>query len=383
MPVIAVAVAIAVDVSAGAAIAAGTITALGAIAAVGATIGAIGAVTGNKALSIAGTVLGVVGAVGSLASASGLLGDAGSAPLFGPATAAGTADEAAAGTIDAMSGGGSLATSDITDSGLNAVDPTTGETITQATGGADAAPTAAAADGTTTQASAATNAADPGAVPAGTEMAPQDAAAVQSSTQAAAAGGTNATAMNVVGETPISPPSGASANPVPALPPGALTANAPGQAGLPTPNVTETPAPGSGAPGSGLSATANPELNTSAAATENTGPSGFASVLSGIQDFTKSNPLVSYGILQAGGSLLSGLTSTLTPAQVSALNAQAAANNAAAGLTQQQTANLAMPKAVASSSPVTGTPQALVPPSTPPGFINQAPKQPLVTGAPA
>lgn len=373
MPVIAVAVAIAVDVSAGAAIAAGTITALGAIAAVGATIGAIGAVTGNKALSIAGTVLGVVGAVGSLASASGLLGDAGSAPLFGPATAAGTADEAAAGTIDAMSGGGSLATSDITDSGLNAVDPTTGETITQATGGADAAPTAAAADGTTTQASAATNAADPGAVPAGTEMASQDAAAVQSSTQAAAAGGTNATA-SVVGETPISPWSGASANPTPAL----TTAQI--QAGVNAP-----PPVSSGAtPASDVATDANDTFGSPPTNADNAwNQSSFGKVLAGIQDFTKNNQLLSLGILQAGGSLLSGLTNTVTPAQVTALNAQAAANNAAAALTQQQTANLAMPKAVASSSPVTGTPQALVPPSTAPGFINQAPKQPLVTGAPA
>ena len=92
-------------------------------------------------------------------------------------------------------------------------------------------------------------------------------------------------------------------------------------------------------------------------------------------DFVGKHPTLAFGALQAGGSLLSGMTSTLTPAQVSALQAQAAANNAAAALTQQQAANLAMPKAVASSAPVTGTPP-LVPGQQ--GLINRA-SQP-VTG---
>jgi hypothetical protein len=101
----------------------------------------------------------------------------------------------------------------------------------------------------------------------------------------------------------------------------------------------------------------------------------------GILSFSKNSPLATYGILQAGGSLLSGLTSTLTPAQVSALNAQAAANNAATALTTQQTANLAGPKSVAQSAPVTGTPATLVPGASQQaassGFINQP-----ITGKP-
>jgi hypothetical protein len=119
-----------------------------------------------------------------------------------------------------------------------------------------------------------------------------------------------------------------------------------------------------------------------AAATDNT------SLVGSLLDFAKKNPVVALGALQAGGSLLSGLTSTLTPAQVTALNAQGAANNAAAALTQQQTANLNMPKSVASSAPVTGAPQTLVPgasssaPAAGQGLINQA-KAPAVTGAPA
>jgi hypothetical protein len=106
------------------------------------------------------------------------------------------------------------------------------------------------------------------------------------------------------------------------------------------------------------------------------------SVLGNILTFANKNQLVAFGALQAGGSLLSGLTSTLTPAQVTALNAQGAANDAAAALQKQQTANLA---------PVTGTPATLVPQTQPqptqsaatPGLINQAPQQPSVTGVPA
>jgi hypothetical protein len=92
-------------------------------------------------------------------------------------------------------------------------------------------------------------------------------------------------------------------------------------------------------------------------------------------NFVEKHPTLAFGALQAGGSLLSGATSTLTPAQVSALQAQAAANNAAASLTKQQVANITAPKAVASSAPVTGTP-ALVPGQQ--GLINSA-SQP-VTG---
>ena len=95
-------------------------------------------------------------------------------------------------------------------------------------------------------------------------------------------------------------------------------------------------------------------------------------VLGSIINFTKNNQLLTYGVLQAGGSLLSGLTSTLTPAQVSQLNAQAAANQAAANLTAQQTANLAQPRPVATLAPVTGTPNNIITPPTA-GLINGAP----------
>lgn len=96
-----------VAVDAVAAVGLTVVTALEVTAAVGATPAAVGAVTKDKALTLAGTVIGAVGAIVGLAAGAGLLGDAAAsdAPLFGPAPAAGTADEASAGTVDAMSGG--------------------------------------------------------------------------------------------------------------------------------------------------------------------------------------------------------------------------------------------------------------------------------------
>jgi hypothetical protein len=396
MPIIAVGIAVAADVGAATAVigtvggiaAISTVTALEVVAAVGATVSAIGAVTGNKTLQTVGMVVGAVGGIGALAAGAGLLGSdaASSAPLFGAAPTASTADAASAGTIDFVGGTDSSGLpSDLSGVDASGLPPGVGDA-------SEASVTANAADPA---------ASIPGAVPAGTDMSAQDAAALQTSTSDAAASGTS-TADTAIGETPIVPPSGAtaSANPIPSLPPGALGtggAAAPGVGGdgivptdAPVPDMTGlpdganiAPVPAAMAPdASGLPATA---------AASTSGSSG--GIFSSILGFTKSNPLLSYGLLQAGGSLLSGLTSTLTPAQVSALNAQASANNAAAALTAQQTANLAMPKSVASSAPVTGTPQTLVPgaapaaPTTGQGLINQAPAQaPVpsqVTGAPA
>ena len=134
--------------------------------------------------------------------------------------------------------------------------------------------------------------------------------------------------------------------------------------------------PVSGAVASGLTAAPAGATNGLIGASDSSG------ALGGILDFVKQNPLLSYGVLTAGGQLISGMTSTLTPAQVTALNAQATANQAAANMTAFQQANLAGPKPVASNSPVTGTPQPLLTPT--PGTINTAPTAPPVnvTGAP-
>jgi len=383
MPIIAVAIAVAVDAVAVSAAVAGTITALGVIAAVGATISAVGAVTKDKALTIAGGVIGAVGAVGSLASSAGLLGADASAPLFGATPTASTADAASQGSLDAMSGANAGAdtaasTADVIPTPpeppgeVGAVDPATGNVITSPVSGADAAPTAAAS----TQASAATNAAPS----LGTELPAPDQTALANQQALSQTGGTTSTA--VVGDQP-SPPTGAAAvNPVPNLPPGALAPGGVAAPGVGGSGVLPSSNPGSLGWSPGAASGADSAANSGIGAT-------LSSALSDIQDFTKNNQLLSYGMMQAAGSLLAGATSTLTPAQVTELKAQAAANNAAAALTQQQTANLAMPKAVASSAPVTGAPQTLVPgasssaPTPTPGFINQAPVAANVTGKPA
>lgn len=53
------------------------------------------------------------------------------------------------------------------------------------------------------------------------------------------------------------------------------------------------------------------------------------------------------GAIQAGGAFIGGATSSLTPAQVKALEAQAEANHAAANLSQRQLANMGQPIPVA------------------------------------
>ena len=188
-----------------------------------------------------------------------------------------------------------------------------------------------------------------------------------------------ATGTGTINATPAASP----ASPSVPTPTGPATTAAPSD--LPTPPTT----PGNvGAvdPATGQVITQGMAINPTTGQLEDVNSGSGSGILSSILGFAKNNSLVTYGALQAGGSLLSGLTSTLTPAQVAALNAQANANNAAAALTQQQTANLAMPKSVASSAPVTGKPQTLAPlPPTPPagGLINNPPaQQAQVTGGP-
>ncbi|MGD0109687.1 MAG: hypothetical protein ABSC06_37530 [Rhodopila sp.] len=399
MPIIAVGIAIAVDAVAVSAAVAGTITALGVVAAVGATVAAVGTVTRDKALTIAGTVLGAVGAIGSLAAGAGVLGDSASAPLFGATPAASTADAASAGTIDSIAGGadvtpvdsGLIATPPEPPGDVGTVDPTTGNVITAPTSGAAAAPTAAAAGDTTTQASTAANAANPAtaAVPTGSELAPQDAAAVQANTQAAAASGTSNAGLVTTTTDPTTPnvttTSGLGTSvPATASTPGAVAnPELGGATGFSPGGASQAIPQGTGFLGNLASNTLTGNDASSALGIANSDSSG---AFDGLLAFANKNTAVTLGALAAGGSLISGLTSTLTPAQVTALNAQAAANDAAAALTKQQTANLAMPKAVASSTPVTGAPATLVPQAAvstiAPGIINK-PTATQVTGVPA
>jgi hypothetical protein len=98
------------------------------------------------------------------------------------------------------------------------------------------------------------------------------------------------------------------------------------------------------------------------------------SAASDLLGWAAKNPMLSYGILQAGGSFISGLSNPMTQPQIDALNAQANQNNAAAELLKRQTANQSqpIPKATVTGAPVTAG-----------GLINNTPVgTPLITGAP-
>jgi hypothetical protein len=331
-------------------------TALEVVTAVGATLGAIGVVTGDKNLAMVGGVIGAIGGIGALASSAGVI--AGDAPLFGASTA---------------SNAGSI-TASAADNAAGAV----GDTVTGANSLASGAPgsiTQGAGMSVADAASSGKSAVD--AIASGTTVADQASAGIVGSitnpTPEAAAdpfsAGANAQ-WNLVSKSDATNP--AAANSVGAGNTAAgtldtgLINNAPASTGAGP--AAATPPPGASATGFIDSGNFTDVTKDEAKDT---------SIFGSILDFAKKNPAVAMGVIQAGGSFISGMTSTLTPAQANAANAQAAANNAAAALTVQQTANLAMPKAVASSTPVTGTPAPLVPQ----GLINQPPKI-NVTGAP-
>jgi hypothetical protein len=362
-------------VAVGVATAISVTTVLETVAVVGAVMSVVGTITKNKTLSTVGMVLGAVGGIGALASSA----------IGGAAVLSDTAASGASDTL-AVSDAGSAAASGGVESGTWDV---------AASAGGDAASSAAAPDvvgslsnglGSVTGTSADPGAAlagTPGAAPAGTEMAAQDTANLNDQLSLASTSTTpttnvaDAVAPGTTGAGSASPPvlpgqSGPgtgdllNADTTPGTP---LPPQAPANLGATDPTTGQVITKGLDASGNEISL---PDSS-----------SGVSGMLDKLVAYAGKNPVVAFGALQAGGSLLSGLTSTLTPAQVTALNAQAAANNAAAALTSQQTTNLAMPKAVASSAPVTGAPATLVPPTATPGFINQAPKQAPITGAPA
>jgi hypothetical protein len=327
------------------------------IAAVGAVVSVVGTVTHDKALSYVGLGLGLVGGVGALASSAGVLGSG--SGLFGPSAAASTADTTTtAASSDVV---GSFTNAATANAGADGVLPgdvsaTTGASLD----GGSLAGEPAAASGAS---AALTPPPGDGNIFVGTSA--------NDATSAPAAGA--ATADVPTGEvapaTPTAPPT---ANAVTQMPPSAVTPPA-GQ--LPEPPVTPGNLGGTDPiTGETITQAVNPANGQLMGM-----PDASSGTLGNIIDYVGNHQLLSYGALVAGGQLLQGLTSTLTPAQVSALNAQAASNQAAANLTTQQTANLAQPRSVATLAPVTGTPNNII---TPPaaGIINGAPPV-NVTGA--
>jgi nuclear pore complex protein Nup62 len=411
MPIIAVAVAIGADVLAGSAVAAtvGGIAAISAttafevIAAVGATIGAVGAVTKDKTLSTVGLAIGAVGGIGALATSAGLFGAtaASGAPLFGAAPAASTADSAGSAFGGAASDASSaatygptsaFATGDAAGATAAATEAGTGLAAPLATAntgsdgmvnfvaGLDQAPPS---DGLTTLNSTAENAGNPAALPGPRA----DGAGLLTDPNAPLL--TDPNAPTVPGLTGTGN-SAASANV------GLSVSDAPGanfslNGQPPTPGPTDSSVAGFPASGAAAPASANSPLVSDITGAPWKPLTSGDGTLDGILEFANKNPAVTLGALQAGGSFLSGAFSTLTPAQVAAYNAQAAANQAAANLATQQTQNLAAPKAVASLTPVTGAPGPLVPPTANPlapqvqlpGLMNNVPPPRLapVTGS--
>ena len=312
-----------------------------AIAAVGATLGVVGAVTHNKTLSYVGLGLGAVGGVGALASSAGLLGAGASPFASGGATdaaagAATTAQAAAGPTADVASTAGTAGSDVVQSLASPSLDPVTGAGSTLG-------------DITTGAAPAAPGGFDGGILnnPDGITMATDSAGGTTASTDAVSATAAQPTATSQV--------------PVPS----SITQGA--NASFPGPTGTDVQV-GAGMSPATPGATPNDTMIGG-------GTQGATDAFDKIVKYAGDHPVVGLGALQAGGSLLSGLTSSLTPAQVNQLNAQAAANQAAADLTKQQTANLAGPKPIASLAPVTGTPTPIVP-----GLMNSTP---AVTGVPA
>jgi hypothetical protein len=344
MPIVAVAVAVIADVSAVSGAIAGTLGVFEAVGAIGATVGAIGAVTGNKTLSIAGTVLGGIGGIGSLANAAGIIGDPTVGSFFGADTAASTADTAATATTDSFSGLGSP---------TGAVD--------SASAAADPAAAASSASGDIINNLGQTTGTGIGLANSDLGVPDLNAALGTSANSASALGDTSALSSTAADATTAGT----------AAATGTGVADAATSAGNVLPPVV-----GSGVGDSAAVAAGNTVTGAPAAASDN---GLLGNIFGKIGSFVSNDKtgMVKYGLIQAAGSLVGGMFDPLKPAQVAALDAQAAANRAATQLSLTQQANMAQPLPVATR---TAQPQPAVT-GVPVGMINQ-PVATGVTGAP-
>lgn len=313
-------------------VAAAEVTTFAVVAAVGATVGAVGALTGVKELQYAGAALGAVGLVGGLATATGLIGAADVAAVAAGTTAAETASPFFSGVsgIDAeIAAWSSYGAGQAAQAASPAMD--TVSAIVNPASGTVGTPVAASSP----------------AVPAATANATEMVSAPNSVTRA----GLEATQSPVTGDIPnVGPPGGGVASPAPATssvaPPPVGSPSAPAVTTPSVPVTGETSLPGitapsanpldAGLPGSYGAATKAALQYGTVAADGSSATSPWADIMKWVG---KNQTLVS-GALMAGGSFLSGATSTLTPAQVKALEAQAEANRAAARLADIQANNM-------------------------------------------
>lgn len=379
------------------------------IAAVGATVGAVGAITGVKELKYAGMAIGAVGAIGGLAQSAGLfgaeafggLGEGAAAQAAGLASDVGfvapAAGETMAGIVSSSGLPGAYA-------GMEAVNAGSGFAplfdagqygsigdVIDIVNGVNTTPVVDPMAAINPMAD--TNVA--AGLPAGgnEQIAPGSSGTVGDAVPVDAAAGTgleppSASGTGLMGSandpaltstvTTVDPgvpggaaaPTGAPTQTVAgvSLPPSAPVTGPNGMINLPAGTSTSVPA----AWGGGM-----PDTVTAAQSAVNAsgkvGVSG-SSVWSDIMS-TIGKPGVGTllsGAVQAGGAFIAGATSTLTPAQIKALDAQAQQNLAATNLANQQAATLQeQQKKFAGPMPM-----AVKKP--PPGLLNTP-----VTGAPA
>ena len=321
-----------------------------AVAVVGGVVGAVGAVTGIKPLQYAGMALGAIGGVGALAVSAGVF--AGDALATGASFAGDAAD---VGTIAASAGtasGASATTQALIDAGLEGGTQSAGIASDVMAGGAWAGN--ANSGDIVSALSGQVSVPDPVPTSAAVNAAPPDvnpqAAISQGDVTPAGSAPTPTTAPDTTFNTPPT-----STNPVgpiadPAAAPASPTVVANDTAtGAGT--VTGTPASGSTVTGAPYSTEVADFGRAVQVAPGNTAPpSVFGKLLDTITG-TKGGATLAVGGVQALASFISGATSSLTPAQVEALKAQAAANQASANLQTQQ-GNLAATQVANMNGPI-------------------------------
>lgn len=334
-------------------------------AAVGATLGAVGVVARDKTLQTVGTIIGAVGAVGSLANSAGLFGD--TSDLFGTATDfSSPAEKALAETIPE-----SVDITPAVQRSSDIIKALTPTPVDVSPLGEVAYSTPGAYQQQTPEMRLAAN--DLNA----SDIVPTNRANTPDGMTPFHYTGTDATPASELGlskaaaATPDAPMSAAAQARAGVDMTGRSVASnfsAPGVPDFSKPLTPESMKAALSASQTSLDATPIPVGESP----------GF---LSGLYGFAKDNPMATYGLIQAGSSLLSGLFNPLTPAQVNNYNSQADLNRAQANLIGQQVSNMqgGMPVAkLGQRTPVTGAPYSYGQGPYGQGLINSQ-----VTGAPA
>lgn len=314
-------------------------TTLTAVATVGAVIGAVGAITHDKTLSTIGMVAGAIGGIGALAANAGLLGaSATTESLFGANASAVDGDLAMAGeTSRAITGTGADFLPNVTDPNVlgsgSTIDALGNENIFQAMGGDVASSLDPASGGLIN-----------GAIPKSVSLVGDNVSDWNNSLVGGTGGGV--------------------------IPSGQADAAKAGDGDMAMGGTTVQP---TSLPGAATSPEDIARL-VKIPGSKMTGADGVSYVSDGMK-WTKdagflgglmSSPMAQYGMIQAGGALIGGMFDPLKPAQVGALDAQSAANRAAANLTTQQVNNMKGQLPVAtrsqpvSAAGVTGAPAGLI-----------------------